>query len=429
MSSNATTATCDGGALAPLFDGAGPLVPADAPALAPAEVAQHGAATALVLVLWVIFEGAARARARARADAAAAVVACLLGVAAAALLTWRTFDLLACDGRGVEAWRWVALVGGAGAQLLVGVALPPACARAGVLLALLAAAGAAALEWLLRGGAPGVLAPAPAAGAGHPSPSQPLLALQHVWCLQAVALLGAPRARAARPRARRARASAGAARPTTGAPRASAAARSPSSTPSRTAAAGARTSSAATPATRTAAAAAGGGRAGGASERSAAAAARRRPYQKEAERRSERGARAPRTMSSPGRPFSVYDAMSHLYDLGAANAPDDAAWRRARALLACRFASTAEEFVVDEDHIAWRALQRVRVRRWGEAVLFEALHRRKGVARRGVVLRDGDRVLWGTARRRAPARPRAPPPHSSGSTEKLHARSSGRSTV
>ena len=124
-------------------------------------------------------------------------------------------------------------------------------------------------------------------------------------------------------------------------------------------------------------------------------------------------------------PLCVYDAMCHLHDLGAAGAPDDARWLRDRALLACRFASTDAAFVVDEAHIAWRALRRVRVQRLGAAVFFEVLHRRAGAVRRGVVFRRDDRVVWGPPRRR---RPRAAP-QSSGSTEKLHARSSGRSTV
>lgn len=95
-----------------------------------------------------------------------------------AALTWHLFDLLECGEvlRPEDAWRWIALVGSAAAQLLLLFVAWPRFPCLGSLAALAVAGGCVAMDWALQGG--GLLF----------ARADPLIALQHLWCILAAVL-------------------------------------------------------------------------------------------------------------------------------------------------------------------------------------------------------------------------------------------------
>ena len=147
--------------------------------LDPGDAALRALPTAATLLLWLASEArASHAKVVPRDVLIAAQVVALLGVGAAAALTWRVFGLLACNGDVDDATSWgiVAVVGVAFVDVAL-VLLGRRAARLVTLVFLLQAAGCVVAEWLLRGG----LVDSPAA---HPLP-----ALQGLLCTVALILL------------------------------------------------------------------------------------------------------------------------------------------------------------------------------------------------------------------------------------------------
>ena len=126
---------------------------------------------------WLILE---TVRQRRRGTVRVQRVASGVGVLAAsvsALLIWRTFDLLKCDNRtDVAAWQIVAVVGSAIGSLLLLLVLTYRTIRLPIIVAFTVAGGIVFCDWCLRAGVITTYA------------SAHLVAIQQLWCIQAVSL-------------------------------------------------------------------------------------------------------------------------------------------------------------------------------------------------------------------------------------------------
>lgn len=141
---------------------------------APGALAVQATPTALGLLLWLVLELARRRRPSAPIAVRAALGAGFAAAAALGVLSWRVFDLLECgDVEAAEDWRMLAVVGAPLVALAL-LALGTRAARSAVLGCLALAGGTVFVDWLVR---ERVLA----------SAAQPLPAVQHLWCLLAVA--------------------------------------------------------------------------------------------------------------------------------------------------------------------------------------------------------------------------------------------------
>jgi hypothetical protein len=135
---------------------------------------------AATLAFLLLLEAAARGPVAWGFRLLAATVSLLAG-ATGAFLAWRVFSLLGCEGRAGEAdWRVPAVLAAAAAAAAL-VFLAVRCApRLASLLALATAAAAVVADWALRGGVTAWEPPSRAADL--------LVAVQVLWCVQAVAL-------------------------------------------------------------------------------------------------------------------------------------------------------------------------------------------------------------------------------------------------
>ena len=156
----------------------------------PAAVVLQASPALVTLVVWVLVEGircnrrGVRSARSIRAFRMFRGVALALGVAGAAALgtlTWRCFDLLACDEAIslLDGWKCVAVVVAPVTYLalLLAALWWPSIVRLLVVVLLALAGGTVVADWSLRGGYIVTRA------------AEPLVAVQQLWCLHAVILL------------------------------------------------------------------------------------------------------------------------------------------------------------------------------------------------------------------------------------------------
>lgn len=161
------------------FDSVFPSVVFPEPAISPGGVAVQAVPTLFATVVVITFFLKRNRPGMTSLFRVGGLVLGLLATAVYVILALRVFDVLECDPDvSVDGWRWVAVVGGGVSQIVLILPVAHRLPRLGTIISLLLAAGTVAADWALRGGA--IATPA----------ADPLTAIQQIWCLFAVILLG-----------------------------------------------------------------------------------------------------------------------------------------------------------------------------------------------------------------------------------------------